>query len=565
MPVIGKDQSGKQVRLNIPNLVETRMLVQANSGGGKSYALRKILETSHGQVQQIVIDPEGEFNTLREKFDYIIAAPKDGDAVASPRTAKVLARKLLETGVSAIVDIYDMRAHERRDFVETFCNALVNAPKRLWHPVLVVLDEAHVFAPQQGKPESLGAVIDLATRGRKRGYSLIAATQRLSKLHKDVAAELLNKMIGRTGMDVDVKRAVDEMGFVGREGQTNLRRLSAGEWFGFGPAISMEVVQFKVGPVVTTHPKVGNRLLKAPPAPSSKIRKILADLDVEKEVEQEATALQNAQRSQQDALREVRELRRELKSEQSAKPKPVSEEAIATIRNAVTTDTIKRMDNYYSPLLTAMQKIRIAVEGFELGVKPAAADIPPPPRPVKHYDTPAPPLNAAPISVDPAFLGTPQVRILKALAICESFGIDEPARATVGAFAKYRSGAGHFTNILSGMKTAGLIVYPKPGCIALTKEGQNLAEYPDKTPTLKDLHNAWMSILPGEPYRKILKEVISHHPDKLSREELGARTGYSPRAGHFTNMLSKMKTLGAITYPSSGVVAASEYVFPHAG
>jgi hypothetical protein len=35
--------------------------------------------------------------------------------------------------------------------VKLFLEALVDAPKQLWHPVLVVLDEAHVFCPEKGQ------------------------------------------------------------------------------------------------------------------------------------------------------------------------------------------------------------------------------------------------------------------------------------------------------------------------------------------------------------------------------------------------------------------------------
>lgn len=136
--------------IDLPRLLETRLLVQANSGGGKSWALRRVLEQTANSVQQLVIDPEGEFATLRERFDYIVCAAHDGDAVAHPRTAKLLARRLLETGVSAILDIYDLQAHERKSFVRQFCDALVDAPKTLWHPALIVLDEAHVYAPEAG-------------------------------------------------------------------------------------------------------------------------------------------------------------------------------------------------------------------------------------------------------------------------------------------------------------------------------------------------------------------------------------------------------------------------------
>jgi DNA helicase HerA-like ATPase len=56
--------------VDLDRLLDTRLLVQANSGAGKSWGLRRILEQTHGAVQQFVIDPEGEFPTLREKFDY---------------------------------------------------------------------------------------------------------------------------------------------------------------------------------------------------------------------------------------------------------------------------------------------------------------------------------------------------------------------------------------------------------------------------------------------------------------------------------------------------------------
>src|SRR5690606_23837480 len=91
-----ENQGGSAV-FDLPRLLETRMLVQANSGAGKSWLLRRLLEQSALNVQQLVIDPEGEFSTLREKFDYVIAAPHDGDAVAPPKTAQLLARRLLET------------------------------------------------------------------------------------------------------------------------------------------------------------------------------------------------------------------------------------------------------------------------------------------------------------------------------------------------------------------------------------------------------------------------------------------------------------------------------------
>src|ERR1017187_84651 len=145
---------GSGTHIDLTKLVVSRMLLQANSGGGKSWALRRILEQSHGHVQQLVIDIDDEFYTLREKFDYILVRKDGGDCIPEVRSAGLLAHRLLELGVSAIISIYEMKHHERIAFVRSFLDALVNAPKKLWHPALIVVDEAHVFCPEKDKAES---------------------------------------------------------------------------------------------------------------------------------------------------------------------------------------------------------------------------------------------------------------------------------------------------------------------------------------------------------------------------------------------------------------------------
>jgi len=78
-PTLGMVDRGS-LSIDLPKLLATRMLIQAASGGGKSYALRRLLEQTHGLVQQIVIDPEGELVTLAEGFDYLVCGPDAGHA-----------------------------------------------------------------------------------------------------------------------------------------------------------------------------------------------------------------------------------------------------------------------------------------------------------------------------------------------------------------------------------------------------------------------------------------------------------------------------------------------------
>jgi DNA helicase HerA-like ATPase len=258
-------------RFDIERLVESRALIQAASGFGKSSLLVEIVEATHPSIQQIIIDPEGEFSVMRKDHDFVIAAASNGDALAHPRTAGLLATRLLETKASAILDIYDVKPRERHEFVRCFIESMMNVPKDLWHPVLVFLDEAHLFCPEKGfgESEATDAVIDLAGRGRKRGFTLIAATQRIAKFNKNAAAELNNKFIGSASLDADVKRAAFELGMQPKDALTALRKLKPGEFYAFGPALEQqEPLLFKAYLPSTKLPKAGHRKLVAPPKPT---------------------------------------------------------------------------------------------------------------------------------------------------------------------------------------------------------------------------------------------------------------------------------------------------------
>lgn len=172
------------IKINLDKLISSRLLVQASSGGGKSYAIRKLAEELSGQIQVIIVDIEGEFVSLREKYPFALVG-KEGEIPLNLRYAETLAHKLLETNLSAIIDLSEMEVYQRRLFLKRFATALIESPKNLWHPCVVIIDEADFFAPQGKDSESTNAVINLSSRGRKRGICAVYATQRIAKLHKD--------------------------------------------------------------------------------------------------------------------------------------------------------------------------------------------------------------------------------------------------------------------------------------------------------------------------------------------------------------------------------------------
>src|SRR3546814_5661535 len=63
--------------LDLEELLATRLLVQGNSGSGKSHLLRRLIEQSAEWVQQAIIDPEGDFVTLADHYGHIVVEAAD--------------------------------------------------------------------------------------------------------------------------------------------------------------------------------------------------------------------------------------------------------------------------------------------------------------------------------------------------------------------------------------------------------------------------------------------------------------------------------------------------------
>lgn len=545
---------GDNTPILLPTMLETRVLVQANSGGGKSFLLRRLLEQTAPHVQQLIIDPEGEFSTLREKFDYVIAAPHDGDAVATPKTAALLARRLLESGVSAILDIFDLKAHDRQLFVKRFLEALINAPRTLWHPVMVVVDEAHTFAPQNGSAEALSAVIDLATRGRKRGQCLVLATQRLSKLHKDAAAEMLNKAIGRTGLDVDVKRAADELGLTAREGTEQLRNLNPGEFFVYGPAFSPVVKRITVGPVQTTHPKAGDRLMTAPPAPSKRVLESLAKLaDLQLEAEVEAQTVEQLQADRTELRRKLTIAERKAAGDgiPEAEVQQRINAAVAAAKSSIGGGIVnqRQLAQIREYTMKIMAALAIEVGGQQVTVLRPAPQVRSTP-PVRPPATPA------------AGLTGPEQRILDAIAWMNAIGVAQPEQTAVAFMAGYTIGGGAWNNPRGSLRTKGLIEYQGQQ-LSLTDAGRTLANAPTVAPGVEALHEAIKSRLPG-PETKLLSVLLDAYPASLSNDDLADRAGYAPKGGAFNNPRGRLRSLGLIEY-QSGMIRARDILFPKGG
>lgn len=564
--------AGRQiVSIDLDVLLYTRLLIQANSGGGKSYLLRRLAEQLFGKVPVVIIDPEGEFATLREKFGFVLVG-KGGETPADPRSAAMVAHKLLELRASAVCDLYDLKPQQRHHWVKNFLEGLMEAPKNLWHPMVIMVDESHLFCPEKGESEAYGAMQDLVTRGRKRGLCPVLATQRLAKLSKSVSAEMLNRLVGQTFEDVDVERAAALLSVPSSEQKDfikQMRVLERGHFWAFGRAISKERVLVKVGHVQTTHPQPGVAIYASPPPAPEKVKAMLPKLaDLPKAAEEQART-----------VGELRQEIRSLKAQLVARPQKVVETVetkVDRVEVPILKDAhLKALVKVANELGEASLKNFLAVDTLKKIIDPwlpkkAAPEAPKmqPPKYVKM--APMPPLrrpmtlvNENPI--DPDHKITPaQTRILQALADFKMIGRDSISRTWVAA----RAGASHrssaFANNLGFLRGKSLIAYVGSGVgvggvIQITEAGMAYVEIKAAPMTQSDMIDSCMKLLTPAQAR-ILKAVYELHPEGLSRQDLAVVAGASAASSAFANNLGALRSAGMIEYADGGVKCA-DWIF----
>ena len=279
---LGNAETGGAVGLSLAKLMEGRLLVQGVSGAGKSWTLRRLLEQSAGLVQQIVIDPEGEFSSLAGTVNATIIDAASLDI----HTLRTAAGRVREHRLSVLLDLSGLEREAQLAGCAAFLRGLLDVATEHWHPALVVIDEAHILAPSVTgstvpyalRKESTTTIVDLMSRGRKRGLCGILATQRLTRMATSAASEALNHLVGNNVLEVDVRRAAEMIGWTTRTASDRLPMLTAGDFVAVGPAFSRSPCILRVGAVVSEH-RGTTPVIAAPAARSPEEAAALLDID----------------------------------------------------------------------------------------------------------------------------------------------------------------------------------------------------------------------------------------------------------------------------------------------
>ena len=415
------------------------------------------------------------------------------------------------------------------------------------------------------------------SRGQKRGICGVLSTQRLSKLHKDAAAECNNVFIGRTTLDADQKRAGDVLGFE-KSIRRRLCELPAGDFLAFGPALDdTAVARFRTDKVKTEHPEPGKRGKIAPPKASAAIQSVFSELQELAEKEGEIYDIEQANKVIAEKDKQIRKLQRKIDSPGKAQVVQQVQGATAKEVNQIVSEKVSEAVAPLTPLIEILaQQIQSDTERMKCSkdllsalkkvsnkkaskvvipsvAKPAGVSVAMNSKPSATIQSikPLPANNNQTLKQ-----GSLADRILKAIAWWNATGVEAPCCKQVAFVAGAKPNTGHINNVISGLRTSGLVDYPADKMLELTAQGNNEVGEVDGASDREEFLSMVCSVLKQGTLIKLMQAIESE--EELSREELANLCGMTAGTGHFNNLVSKLSSLGLIKYPCNGRVALSD-------
>jgi len=541
--------------------LKKHIAVLGTNGSGKtSVAKSQIVEPALRAGERVCcIDPTGVMWGIRLGTDgkprgglmaYIVGG-EHADFPLTKRDGAAWAEIVGTSSDSFVFDTSLMTVTDRTQWFTDFAQALLRYNKG---PLRLILDEAHLFAPQAGAksgglaPEMLHAANNLLALGRSKGLRITMISQRPAKLHKDSLSQA-HTLIAMKLIAPQDRKAISEWVLdqtdpeSGKELIASLPSLGPGEGWVWAPAENiLERVRF---PRPTTYDSSRAPDENEGDAPA------LAKIDPAAITGRLATVAAEAEAN------DPAKLRRRIAELERAKPlaPPVVDTAALEaasykkgyedgVRAGVAFEG-KRLTEALASLVAAPTEAVVAPAPRQIGAKAA-------PAPIQREAKQA----RASAESDGTVTG-PQTKVLGALAWWRAMGKDKPLRTQVAAICGWAASSGHLKNVLGSLSSAGLITYPAPGQVQMTPEGAALAPEPDMSLTVIDGVRA---VLSG-PQRALFEALLPGGETPMDRAALAEAVGWATTSGHLKNTLGSLSTLQVVHYPSKGTVALSDWLF----
>jgi len=539
-------------------------------GSGKTYAASRLVESFLDEdVPVVVLDPVGNWHGLRLKpngkpspYEVPVLGGAHGDLPLLPEAGETVARFVVDSRTSCVLDVSEFRKGKMKQFVTGFAEGLFAAKKASRFAMHLVLEEAQMFCPQmvRGQEQMVGALTDLVRLGRNYGIGVSMVSQRPQSVNKEVLNQAEPVVVFQLTGKHERKAVGEWMEYVGIDVDQldELPGLDPGDCFFWSPGWLRQFVATRFLKKRTMDASVtpihgdavtGAYMKSARLAPG--------DLEALREAMKETVERAEAQdprrlRAELDQLQaKYRAVERRLADAVDSAALSV-EEAVAELdagwRSAL--EELERgLGEAFAECRNRMTRSEIARK--EAGSEQVAAVPPAPPgrRQVgnrKPGRTPG--ADSASRLVSFGVTGGAR-RMLEVLV--QRF----PNRLTttqLATLAGLKSTTGTFSNYKSMLRTSGL-AEDRGGTWSATEAGRDVVGRVEPD-TLEQLRDRWRRAVGTRP-ADLLDVLIEAYPRALSREDAAGAIGVSPTTGTFSNYLSKLRSNGLLEDRDGGVAA----------
>lgn len=557
--VLGSLRLSDDLALPVDAVTEAFAILGRRGSGKTSTAVVLVEEMIQAGLPVIVVDPVGVWWGLRSSADggeglpVVIFGGDHGDLPLHEHAGGRLAGILLEHRPPAVLDVSGLSKTKARRFLADFCEELY---RRNREPLHLVLDEADFMAPQKLLPDPaaarlLGAVDDIARRGRARGLGCTLISQRPAVLSKDVLSQISTLIVLQLTGVLDVK-AIDEwMRLHDTEDQSStvkasLASLPVGTAWLWSPAWLGLLQQMRVRPRLTfdssATPKVGERRVtpgRLAPVDLMALRAELALVDDGITGEDPRAGSARIATLQQRIV----DLEQQLAD---ARDRPPLEVPVLPPGEA---DQLRTC-------VEAMRGTADSLLAVARGIEARLIDLATTPQPVTVR-------RPAPVSVPEA--GSNGDRVVRsrvplkagARRMLDTLGRHHPMRVTrpqLATLTRMKVTGGTFGTYYSTLRRAGLID-ELDGLTGLTDAGQRETSTDGEPATPEELMRHWRAALKAGA-RDMLDALVAAHPRSLTRSELAARANLELTGGTFGTYLSTLRRNGLIAVDGDRVTAS---------
>lgn len=533
---------------------------------GKTVTAKGIAEQLlEHDIPIVVFDAVGKWRWMKvageggRGYKVVVTGGRAPDLPLTPHSVSEIVRSSVKEKIPLIIDLYDPKLSKAdwRRIVHQSIRIIHYEATGMAH---VFLEEAAEFIPQRVVDgETYAEVEKLARMGGNASVGITLINQRSQEVNKavlDLAHNLiLGCQIGNKAIEA-VEKWVDRLApEIAKEVTTSLPHLESGEAWVWTRTNPSEPVRVKMPMCRSLHPD-----RRTPEVVLKTAKAIDPDEFVQRLNRSIPKVIEDAKANDPDLLKsEVRRLKSELckasketRTEVKEIERPLFGDKDRKLLDKATCGfedlqkVIRESEKDWREVYKELNGLRASIEVLLGRQKPF------------RLTTPAPKLKPQPAKVSApsdAELGKPERRVLAVLA-------QYPDGCEIGKIALlsgYRVSGG-FRNILSALRTQGLIAGENTGIMQITANGLECGPFESLPEPGESFAQFWLNHPRlGNPEKRVLKALLEN-PEGLTLDELAERSGYEVSGG-FRNITSTLRTAGLLEGRNTDRMRAAEEFF----